>query len=390
MVGVALGRRRIARAGASFGMASAIVSCGTSEARSIDSRTVFYVQDMVGSEAMQFDAKGEMLNRQAYTPFGTALPSALLGKGESAAKVEPYGFVGKEFDEESGLSAMGSRYYSPKLARFVSADSYVLNKPGIGEQDGQSLNVYSYSRNTPTTLKDPEGTAPQDAAPGTAASGVRSYWAVAASIAASIAAGMLFTAAVGSASLPIAASIAVSAASNGVSGVVGGVVERAINSNGDLSITFSPKAMGLDAATSVGSAAAFTAVGAIVKYAGSKLGNAATKGLQGVDIPSKLAHVIPGEGPFSSLAQPSRNDVFVTAAEDVAGLGPEAIANRLAIPKSSSYTVIEFKTPSQGLASPVLRSDPGFVGRGLTAGGAREYVIPNGPIPDGAAIRVVR
>ena len=45
---------------------------------------------------------------------------------------------------------------------------------------------------------------------------------------------------------------------------------------------------------------------------------------------------------------------------------------------------------AEEFASPILRSDPGFVGQGFTAGGAREFVLPNGPIPADAATRVVR
>ena len=51
--------------------------------------------------------------------------------------------------------------------------------------------------------------------------------------------------------------------------------------------------------------------------------------------------------------------------------------------------LIEFPTPSEGLASPVFRTNPGFVGGGQTAGGASEFVIPNGSIPPGATIRIV-
>jgi hypothetical protein len=35
-----------------------------------------------------------------------------------------------------------------------------------------------------------------------------------------------------------------------------------------------------------------------------------------------------------------------------------------------------------GLASPIFRQDPGFVGRGRTAGNAREFVIPNKPLSE--------
>jgi len=106
-------------------------------------------------------------------------------------------------------------------------------------------------------------------------------------------------------------------------------------------------------------------------------------------VPKTLARVIPGEVNATTLGRAGVDDVFVTAADDIAGMTPAQIAERLTIPQSQSFTVIEFATPAEGLASPVLRSNPGFVGRGLTAGGAREFVIPNGPIPAGATIRVV-
>jgi hypothetical protein len=51
--------------------------------------------------------------------------------------------------------------------------------------------------------------------------------------------------------------------------------------------------------------------------------------------------------------------------------------------------VIEFATPEEGLASPVFRTNPGFVRGGVTSGGAPEFVLPNGPIPAGATITVV-
>jgi hypothetical protein len=92
----------------------------------------------------------------------------------------------------------------------------------------------------------------------------------------------------------------------------------------------------------------------------------------------------------TTLGRPGAADVFVTAAEDIAGMNPAQIAERLAIPESESFTVIEFETPAEGLVSPVFRTNPGFVSRGVTAGGAREFVVPNGPVPADAVIRVVR
>jgi RHS repeat-associated protein len=107
------------------------------------------------------------------------------------------------------------------------------------------------------------------------------------------------------------------------------------------------------------------------------------------EVPSVLARVIPGEGPFPTLGSPGKPDVFLTAAEDIEGLNPAQIAERLTIPESPTFTIIRFQTPSEGLASPILRPDEGFIGRGFTKGGAREFVLPNGPIPVGASVELL-
>jgi RHS repeat-associated protein len=107
-------------------------------------------------------------------------------------------------------------------------------------------------------------------------------------------------------------------------------------------------------------------------------------------IPGTVARVVPGHVSPKMLGKPGDADVFVTAASDIAGLNAAQIAKKLSIPPSrSGFKVIEFPTPS-GIASPVNRSNPGFVGRGRTAGDAREFVIPNQAIPPDANIRTVQ
>ncbi|MGQ0622455.1 MAG: polymorphic toxin type 10 domain-containing protein [Panacagrimonas sp.] len=106
-------------------------------------------------------------------------------------------------------------------------------------------------------------------------------------------------------------------------------------------------------------------------------------------VPQALVRAVPGRGPFPTLGPPVRSDVFVTAADDVAGLSATQIAPRLGIPASDTFTIFRFPTPQSGLASPINRPDPGFVGFGRTSGGAREFVLPNGPIPPNATIQVV-
>lgn len=93
---------------------------------------------------------------------------------------------------------------------------------------------------------------------------------------------------------------------------------------------------------------------------------------------------------FQTLGRPGSEDVFVTAAEDIAGLNASQISKRLGIPGSKEFTVIEFPTSNQRIATPIRRDNPGFVGKGRTSDEAREFVIPNQKIPEDAEIRIVK
>jgi hypothetical protein len=107
-------------------------------------------------------------------------------------------------------------------------------------------------------------------------------------------------------------------------------------------------------------------------------------------VPSTLARIISGNVPAASLRRPGATHVFVTAAEDIAGLNASQVAQRLTIPQSSSaFKVIEFSAPQSVLASPDFRANPGFIGGGRTLGGARGFVNPNGKIPSGLIIKIV-
>lgn len=107
--------------------------------------------------------------------------------------------------------------------------------------------------------------------------------------------------------------------------------------------------------------------------------------------PETLARVVPGGIPLKSLWAPNAVDVFVTDASRLVGKTADEIADLLTILKSSTgFNIIEMPSKTvNGIASPVGRTNPGFVGGGQTAGGLPEFVIPNGPIPADAIIRFV-
>jgi hypothetical protein len=66
------------------------------------------------------------------------------------------------------------------------------------------------------------------------------------------------------------------------------------------------------------------------------------------------------------------------------------IATKLTIPESQTgFTIFIFPTPAEGIATPIYRTDPGFVGFRRTLGVAREFTIPNQPIPASATKKVI-
>ena len=122
------------------------------------------------------------------------------------------------------------------------------------------------------------------------------------------------------------------------------------------------------------------------------LGSGVAKGITN-SVPKTLARVVPNTPvtrASGTLGKSGADMVYVTGARDIRGLSAKKIAERLTIPESpKGFRVIEFPTPKSGIASPVNRTDPGFIGGGRTAGGAREFAIPNRSIPSNSITRIV-
>ncbi|MHB1395126.1 MAG: RHS repeat-associated core domain-containing protein, partial [Clostridia bacterium] len=61
-------------------------------------------------------------------------------------------YAGYQYDEETEIYYLNARYYDPKIARFLTEDTY------RGEaNDPLSLNLYTYSHNEPVMYGDPTG-----------------------------------------------------------------------------------------------------------------------------------------------------------------------------------------------------------------------------------------
>ena len=119
---------------------------------------LYYHPDFVGSVAMMTDGLGRRVQETAYYPFG-----AKRTEERSLPGTEPYGFSGRELDEESGFVYMCARFQLPGLARFLSVDPKLALDPGARTGNPQSLNFYAYALNNPIGFSDPTGCEPQGA-----------------------------------------------------------------------------------------------------------------------------------------------------------------------------------------------------------------------------------
>jgi RHS repeat-associated protein len=103
----------------------------------------------IGSALLETDASGVVISYEQYHPYGTSAYRS--SKSGVDLSLKRYRFSGKERDEETGLYSMGARYYAAWLGRWTSSDP-------AGFADG--LNLYTYCRNNPIMLNDPQGTQP--------------------------------------------------------------------------------------------------------------------------------------------------------------------------------------------------------------------------------------
>ena len=113
----------------------------------------FYFSDHLGSaNVVANGANGTIEEDSDYYPYGGELVF-------TNNVPQNYKFTGKERDTESGLDMFGARYYSSSLGRFMTPDwaAKPTAVPYASFGNPQSLNLYSYVNNNPTTTRDPDG-----------------------------------------------------------------------------------------------------------------------------------------------------------------------------------------------------------------------------------------
>jgi RHS repeat-associated protein len=113
----------------------------------------YYFDDHLGSHSVMTDATGHCEQDIDFYPYGG------IQTDHCPVISQPYKFTGKERDAESGLDMFGARYYGSSLGRFMTPDwaAKPTAVPYAHYGNPQSLNLYSYVQNNPTTVGDPDG-----------------------------------------------------------------------------------------------------------------------------------------------------------------------------------------------------------------------------------------
>jgi RHS repeat-associated protein len=126
-------------------------------ARNVSGDIKYYITDHLHSTAMFVDKAGTtaaILDDNDFYPWGGVVP----GVGQTTSN-NHYKMTGKERDTESGLDYYGARYYGSGMGRFMSPDwaAKPATVPYAEFGDPQSLNLYSYTRNSPIIRVDGDG-----------------------------------------------------------------------------------------------------------------------------------------------------------------------------------------------------------------------------------------
>ena len=108
----------------------------------------FYHSDHLGSLRLVTSISGATVMKQDFSAYGVHMENGTLPFYSFSN-----GFTGHTEDRTTGLVYMGSRFYDPRIGRFISPDS--MDTDDMSQAN--SLNAYTYVMNQPTIATDPDG-----------------------------------------------------------------------------------------------------------------------------------------------------------------------------------------------------------------------------------------
>ncbi len=110
--------------------------------------TYYYVLNAQGDVTAILNRKGEAIVQYTYDAWGNTL-SVTGSWANSLGKYNPLRYRGYVYDHETGLYYLQSRYYNPKVGRFINADALASTGQGI-----LGNNMFAYCQNNPVNFVD--------------------------------------------------------------------------------------------------------------------------------------------------------------------------------------------------------------------------------------------
>ena len=111
----------------------------------------YYVTNLQGDVVAILDDEGYAVVEYAYDAWGNILTTT--GSMASTLGVaNPFTYRGYVYDTESGLYYLQSRYYNPKVGRFINADAFASTGQGF-----LGNNMFAYCLNSPLNYTDSAG-----------------------------------------------------------------------------------------------------------------------------------------------------------------------------------------------------------------------------------------
>ena len=108
-----------------------------------DSAVYYFATDEKGTVLGLYDTLGVVQNTYRYDPWGNP-------ESESENVTNPFRYIGRVWDDETGLLYVRARYYDPEIGRFISEDP-------IGLAGG--INTFAYTSGDPVNRVDRTGLA---------------------------------------------------------------------------------------------------------------------------------------------------------------------------------------------------------------------------------------
>lgn len=111
----------------------------------------FYNKNILGDIIGIFDSNWNEIVKYQYDSWGNIM-NIIDTSNINLSQINPFRYRSYYYDEETQLYYVNSRYYNPKLRRFISPDSIIGT-----EENLLSYNSYQYSFNNPINVIDSNG-----------------------------------------------------------------------------------------------------------------------------------------------------------------------------------------------------------------------------------------